>query len=104
MYYISKSAATSSLVCTLVRDLPFTDLTQYYAFVLFDINNQQDHIIMTQDRSDVVNNFQHFIITGSTIQLALGNYNYKLYSASGSTESDIDYSTILQPGTIKITS
>ena len=102
MQYISKSAATSSLVFTTIRDHPDVDLYQYYCFVMTDAKSNTEYMLFVQDQSVSTANYQHFIVTGSTIDLTLDMYNYKLYAATGMTNNDILYNNILEPGIIKL--
>lgn len=104
MYVISLSAATSTLIATIIRDQPYVSLYQNYFFKVRNEEIAQDAFLGVQDTSPSIADYQLFVVTGSTVALPKGDYPYKLYTASGATQADIIYTNILEQGTIRIQS
>jgi len=78
MYQISYSSATSILITYSVRDNPRRTLYPHYAFIIWNEQNLSDVTLMCEDVSTDPEFYQHFDVSGSTVQLALGTYTYKL--------------------------
>ncbi len=104
MYTLSKSASTNIMIAHPVREQPLYGVYENYAFVMKNPGNLQDFKLMVEDVSDATYLYQHFNVSGSSISLPVGRYDYKMYTASGASESQIIYTKVLEYGIMVITS
>ena len=100
MFIVSKSATTSNVICTLVRDHLDEELVQYYGIRIRNSQNNQYTDLPLVDVSVSYANYQLFVFSGSS--MPIGQHEYSLHPSTGSTTNDINHSITLQTGIINI--